>query len=120
MRIALLLALLPGLALAGDPVKGRSIATGRGEASCVLCHAIPGAAQPAGNLGPSLAGIGRRMSADELKARIVDPSRFNADTAMPAYGRTRGLHDVDRRYRGKPLLTARQTDDVVAFLLTLK
>jgi sulfur-oxidizing protein SoxX len=39
---------------------------------------------------------------------------------MPPYGRTEGLRDVAPQYRGKPLLTAEQIDDVVAFLLTLK
>ncbi len=116
--------LLPVAAWAGNPENGKAIATAGGEASCILCHAIPGAASgksgPAGDLGPSLAGIGRRLSAEQLKARIVDASRVNPDTAMPAYGRTRGLYQVASQYRGKPLLTDEQIDDVVAFLLTLK
>ena len=71
-------------------------------------------------MGPSLAGIGRRLSAAQLKARIVDASRVNPDTAMPPYGRTRGLYQVTSPYRGKPLLSDQQIDDVVAFLVTLK
>ena len=114
--------LLPVAAWAADAEKGKAIATGGGEASCILCHAIPGAAsaRPAGDMGPSLAGVGRRLSAAQLRARIVDASRVNPDTAMPAYGRTRGLYQVASPYRGKALLTDEQIDDVVAFLLTLK
>lgn len=112
--------LIPAAAWAGDIDKGRAIATAGGEASCILCHAIPGAQRDPGTVGPSLAGVGRRLSAAELKARIVDASRANPDTVMPPYGRSEALHQVDARYRGKPLLSPRQIDDVVAFLLTLR
>jgi sulfur-oxidizing protein SoxX len=114
--------LLPMAAWGGNADKGKAIAASGGEASCILCHAIPGApsARPAGTLGPSLAGIGRRLSARQLKARIVDASRVNPDTAMPPYGRTQGLYQVASPYRGKALLSDEQIDDVVAFLLTLK
>ena len=116
--------LFPVAAWAADAEKGKAIATAGGEASCILCHAVPGAASdrggPAGDMGPSLAGVGRRLSARQLKARIVDASRVNPDTAMPPYGRTQGLYQVASPYRGKPLLSDEQIDDVVAFLLTLK
>ena len=119
MKLALAL-LLPLAAWAGDAQRGRAIATASGEASCLHCHAIPGARGAAGTLGPPLAGVARRLPASELRARIVDPSRLNPKTAMPPYGRTQGLYQVAAQYRGKPLLTDEQIDDVVAFLLTLK
>jgi sulfur-oxidizing protein SoxX len=117
----LLAALLVAMAAwAGNAEKGRAIATGGGEASCVLCHAIPGAEGAAGNLGPSLQGVGSRLGAEELRARIVDASRLDPRSVMPPYGRTEGLTQVAAPYRGKPLLSVEQIDDVVAFLLTLK
>jgi sulfur-oxidizing protein SoxX len=119
MRLLVVL-LLPVAAWAADAERGRAIASGGGEASCILCHAIPGAARPAGNLGPSLAGVGSRLGASELKARIVDPSRVNPRTVMPPYGRAGGLYQVAAQYRGRPLLSDAQIDDVVAFLVTLK
>ena len=112
--------LLPIAAWAGNAEKGRAIATAGAEASCILCHAIPGARGAVGNIGPSLAGVGARLRAEELKARIVDASRINPKTVMPPYGRTGGLYQVAAQYRGKPLLTPEQIDDVVAFLLTLR
>ena len=119
IRLAFIL-LWPLTAFAGDPVKGREVVMARGDANCLLCHAIPGADRPAGDIGPSLAGVGSRFSEDELHRRIADQSRFNPDTMMPPYGRTDGLSDVAPQYRGKPLLTPREIDDAAAFLRTLK
>ncbi|HXM81488.1 MAG TPA: sulfur oxidation c-type cytochrome SoxX [Burkholderiales bacterium] len=112
--------LLPVLAFAGDPVKGKEVVLSRGDGNCLLCHAVPGADRPAGNLGPSLAGVGSRFSADELRRRLIDVSRFNPGSVMPPYGRVEGLYSVAPQYRGKPLLTKREIEDAVAYLLTLK
>ena len=119
IRLFLLL-LLPLSVWAADPVNGKAIALARGDANCLLCHAIPGADRPAGNIGPSLAQAGVGFTAADLRARIIDASRFNPDTIMPPYGRSEGLHQVAPQYRGKPLLSAAEIDDLVAFLLTLK
>jgi sulfur-oxidizing protein SoxX len=52
--------------------------------------------------------------------RIVDASRFNPDTIMPPYYRTEGLIHVAPAFQGKPILTAEQIEDVVAYLATLR
>lgn len=107
-------------ATAGDAAKGRDLVLARGDGNCLLCHAVPGAERPAGNIGPSLAGIASRLSTQEIRNRIVDAGGFNPKTVMPPYGRTQGLHAVAPQYRGKPLLTAEQIDDAAAYLATLK
>ena len=111
---------LPMVAFAGDPGRGKEIVLGRGDGNCLLCHAIPGTDRPAGNLGPSLAGVGSRLGADELRSRLVDASRFNPKSVMPPYGRVAGLHAVAPQFRGKPLLTDQEIEDAVAFMLTLR
>lgn len=92
----------------------------RGDGNCLLCHAVPGADRPAGSIGPSLAGIGSRLSERDIRLRIEDASRFNADTVMPPYGRVDGLHAVAPRHRGKPLLSPREIEDAAAWLATLR
>jgi sulfur-oxidizing protein SoxX len=39
---------------------------------------------------------------------------------MPAYHRTHGLTRVDPRFAGRPVLSAQEIEDVVAWLATLK
>ena len=56
----------------------------------------------------------------QLRLRIVDASRLNADTIMPPYYRTDGLARVAPAFRGKTILTAEQIEDVIAYLLTLR
>ena len=51
---------------------------------------------------------------------MVDSQRVNPATIMPSYYRSEGLNRVGPAWRGKPVLTAEQIEDVVAFLVTLK
>lgn len=109
------------LAGPGDPVRGRAIALSRESGNCFLCHTFPNAeTAPPGNLGPPLAGVGARLSAGQMRLRIVDSGRVNAQSIMPAYYRVEGLVQVAANYRGKPLLNAQQVEDVVAYLVQLK
>ena len=105
----------------GDPERGRRIVLGREGGDCTICHAMPlPQRQFHGSVGPPLDGIGSRSTAAQLRLRLVDPKAINPETVMPAYYKMEGLHRVHERYRGKPVLTAQQVEDVVAYLLTLK
>jgi sulfur-oxidizing protein SoxX len=107
------------LAGAGDPARGKAIVIAR-ESNCVLCHDVPGAGIASmGNVGPALAGVASRVPEALLRERIVDSSRLNPETLMPSYHRVDGLHRVPRELRGRPVLSAQQVEDVVAFLRTL-
>ena len=105
----------------GDPARGRAIVANRQLGLCLLCHSGPFPEERfQGNLAPDLAGAGKRWSEGQLRLRIVDSSRINATTIMPAYHRSDGLTRVAPAWRGKPILTAGQIEDVVAYLTTLK
>ena len=103
----------------GDALRGRALVAARDPANCVLCHAVPGTAM-AGNLGPSLAGVGRRLDVAQLRLRVADLRRVMPETIMPSYYRVEGLHDVATAYRGRTILDAQAVEDVVAYLATLQ
>jgi sulfur-oxidizing protein SoxX len=103
----------------GDAARGRSVVVTRDQGGCTLCHEVPGETR-FGNIAPSLSGVGAKLSIGQLRLRVADSTRVNPDTPMPAYYRTDGLVQVAAAYRGKPLLSAQQVEDVVAYLATLK
>ena len=105
----------------GDAARGRNIAASRHIGLCLLCHSGPFPEERLqGTIAPDLRGTAARLSVGQIRLRIVDPSRVNAATIMPAYYRTDGLTRVAPAFRGKTVLTAEQIEDIVAFLATLK
>jgi sulfur-oxidizing protein SoxX len=105
----------------GDPVRGRAIVINRQVGLCLLCHSGPFPDERLqGNMAPDLKGAGSRSTEGQLRLRIVDAGQLNPSSIMPAYYRIDGLSRVAPQFRGKPILTAEQIEDVVAFLLTLQ
>jgi L-cysteine S-thiosulfotransferase len=105
----------------GDRARGRVIVLHRRLGACLLCHTGPFPEERfQGTLAPDLSGAGSRWSAGQLRLRLVDATRLNPDTIMPPYDRVDGLARVGAAWRGKPILTAEQIEDVVAFLSTLR
>ena len=104
----------------GDATRGRALVVER-SSTCILCHNGPFPEQKfQGDLAPNLAGAGSRWSAGQLRLRLVDASRLNATTIMPSYYRVDGLDRVGAAWRGKPILSAEQIEDIVAYLVTLR
>jgi L-cysteine S-thiosulfotransferase len=105
----------------GDAARGRAIVLNRQTGLCLLCHSGPFPEERfQGNLAPDLRGAGSRWSEGQLRLRLIDSSRLNPGSIMPIYYRTEGLARVAPAWRGKPVLTAEQIEDVVAFLMTLR
>jgi sulfur-oxidizing protein SoxX len=104
---------------AGSAERGRALVVERGAANCLLCHAVPGSTV-SGDVGPSLAGVGRRLSKAQIRLRIADIQRVKPDAVMPSYYRVGELNRVAPEYRAKPVLDAQQIEDLVAYLETLK
>ena len=104
----------------GDATRGRALVAER-SSTCILCHNGPFPEQKfQGDLAPSLAGTGSRWSEGQLRLRLVDGSSLNAATIMPSYYRADGLTRVGPNWRGKPILSAEQIEDIVAYLVTLR
>lgn len=111
----------PLLGLAGDAQRGAALLRDRETANCLICHAVPDPSERfMGEIGPPLGGVGARLSAGQIRLRLVDPTLLNPAAVMPAYHRTEGLALVDERWRGRPVLTAQEIEDLVAHLATLK
>lgn len=92
----------------GEPARGRQAILDHG---CHTCHTIPGVPGADGQVGPSLAGLARRISVagrlpnepDELVRWIRHPQHVEPGTLMPDMG-------IDEE-------TAR---DIAAYLYTLR
>ncbi|MGJ5202641.1 sulfur oxidation c-type cytochrome SoxX [Bradyrhizobium sp. HKCCYLR20261] len=104
----------------GDPARGRALVLAR-SSTCILCHSGPfPEARFQGDLAPSLNGAGSRSTISQLRLRLVDASSINPETIMPSYYRVDGLTRVGSAWRDKPILSAEQIEDVVAYLATLR
>ena len=105
----------------GDPARGRAIVANRQVGLCLLCHSGPIPEERfQGNLAPDLTSVGARLSEGQIRLRVVDSTRVNPQSIMPAYYKSEGLTRVAPAYRGKTVLTPEQIEDVVAYLITLK
>jgi sulfur-oxidizing protein SoxX len=118
----LILALPCGVARADDHT-AREIITDARRGNCISCHRVPLAGVPDGafgNIGPSLAGVGARLSASQIRERIVDARRLTLNTLMPPYGSKQGLYRVQKRFEDRTILSDEEIDVVVTYLSSLK
>jgi sulfur-oxidizing protein SoxX len=113
----------PLTARPGDARRGKAIAVNSDRGNCNICHKMPISEIPAGafgDLGPALDAVGSRLSVAELRLRIANPRLINPDTIMPAYRVVKGLNRVAAGYVGRPILSAQDVEDLVAYLASLK
>ena len=104
----------------GDATRGRALVLNR-LSTCILCHSGPFPEEKfQGDLAPDLKGAGSRWSEGQLRLRLVEGSRLNPATIMPSYYRIDGLIRVGPAWRGKPILSAEQIEDIVAYLASLR
>ena len=105
----------------GDAGRGRAIVANHNTGLCLLCHSGPFPEDKfQGTMAPDLAGAGARWSEGQLRLRIVDAGKFNPQTIMPPFYRVDHLTRVPPAFRDKPVLSAVDVEDVVAYLMTLK
>ena len=68
---------------------------------------------------PSLSGKSEILKALTMFS-LRRQAAVNPETVMPSFYTTTGLTRVGRQWQGRPVLDARQIEDVVAFLATLR
>lgn len=86
--------------------RGGCLAQDNKKGNCLACHLIAGG-DLAGNIAPPLAGMPARFpDKAKLRAQVWDSTVANPNSAMPPFGRHK-------------ILSEKEIDDVVEFLLTL-
>ncbi|WP_028137425.1 sulfur oxidation c-type cytochrome SoxX [Bradyrhizobium japonicum] len=105
----------------GDAAAGKKVFLTRTLGNCLACHQVTSLKSQEfhGEFGPSLDGVAGRYSEAQLRLIIADPKRIFTGTVMPAFFKNDGLSRVRPEFVGKPILTAGQVEDVIAFLKTL-
>lgn len=100
----------------GNVARGKTLLMKREAASCLTCHAINDKdLHPGGTRGPALDGVGAQLTPAQLRLSVVDYSRISRGAIMPSFHKAGAGQDKD-----KPILTAQEIEDVVAFLGTLR
>jgi sulfur-oxidizing protein SoxX len=113
----------PLMSKKGDPVQGKQTLADRRLGNCLACHQVTALASEEfhGELGLSLDGVARRWAEPTLRMIIANPKLiFGDDTLMPGFYRIEGFDRVRPEFAGKPILTAQQVEDLVAYLETLR
>ncbi len=106
----------------GDAATGREVFANRKLGNCLACHVNADLQEQPfhGEVGPPLDGVGDRYNAAELRGIVVDSKMTFEDTIMPSFYRTVNGARPAEDFKGKPILTAEQVEDVLAYLTTLK
>lgn len=113
----------------GDPVEGEKIFTTKSMGNCIACHEVTALAKYPfpGDIGPSLDGVAGRWNEAELRGIVANAKMTYEGSVMPPFYKVSGFIRPGDHYTGKaapadlkPILSAQQIEDVVAFLETLK
>lgn len=107
--------------VAGDPVNGRAVFINRKLGNCLACHANAEVSEQLfhGEVGPMLDGVADRYNAAELRGLLANAKNTFDGTIMPAFYIDTGYNRNMEKFADKPILTAQQVEDVLAYIQTL-
>ena len=101
-------ALAPTTVMAVDAelaAQGKKVAENRKKGNCFTCHDYTGA-HLAGNMGPPLTGVSKRLTRQKIYNQIWDSTKANPNTTMPPFG----IHEV---------LSKKEINAITEWVLTL-
>lgn len=103
--------------LEGDAARGRALFLDAERTGCAVCHSVSGVADATAETpGPSLDGVGLRLSQGSLRLWIVNPRALADAPSKPAYYSLRPFDDPSAEPLEAPRLDAQAVEDLVAFL----
>jgi len=108
---------------AGNAEDGAKIFADKKLGNCLACHANKSMSNQLfhGNVGPPLDGVASRWEPQQIRAILVNSKAvFGPDTVMPGFYSLEVGADVRKDLVGKTILSAKQIEDLVAYLVTLK
>ena len=118
--------------LTGTPgnAENGAVIMNKGAGNCIACHEVTALNHLPfhGEIGPMLDGVADRWSEAELRGIVANAKIMFDGSMMPSFYKTSGFTRLGDAYTGKahpegevkPLLTAQEIEDVVAYLMTLK
>ena len=113
----------------GDAAAGEKVFTTKSLGNCIACHQVTALAKYPfpGNIGPTLDGVAGRWNEAKLRGIVTNAKMTYEGSVMPPFYKVSGFIRPGDHYTGKaapadlkPILSAQQIEDVVAFLETLK
>ncbi len=121
---------------AGDAKMGLKWMVHRRLGNCIACHKVSkilALAKPDnlkslksygfhGKIGPPLDGLTERYTEGEIRLILVSAKKAfpDANTIMPSFHVKAGLHRVIKDCKDHVMMSAQQSEDVVAYLMTIK
>ena len=118
--------------LTGTPgnAENGAVIMNKGAGNCIACHEVTALNHLPfhGEIGPMLDGVADRWTEAELRGIVANAKIMFEGSMMPSFYKTSGFTRLGDAYTGKahpegevkPLLTAQEIEDVVAYLMTLK
>ena len=73
-----------------------------------------------GNFGPSLVGVGSRLSKEDIRIRLINAKIINPDTIMPSYFKNLDYPRTPKKFLGKTILAVEEVEHLVEYLYSLK
>ena len=115
----------------GNPEEGAVVMTTNALGNCVACHQIGSMPDVPfqGTIAPELTGAADRWTEAQLRGIVIDAKHTFPESFMPGMYKVGPFIRPGVAYTGKapespddikPILTAQQVEDVVAYLMTLK
>tara|TARA_A100000164_G_C21295779_1_gene491039 strand:+ start:64 stop:510 length:447 start_codon:yes stop_codon:yes gene_type:complete len=104
----------------GNIKKGKEIFISR-KVNCLSCHSAPIPEEKFhGNFGPSLNGIGRKLSKEEIRIRLINFKIISENSIMPSYFKRLDYPRIPDHLINSTILSVEEVEHLVEYLYSVK